>query len=66
VLTVEFLKSKQGEIRRRETIERGCRRMAWVKQITERRRTPKPIKQPTREQRELERQADTILKEGKK
>jgi hypothetical protein len=66
LLTVEFLKLKQGEIRRRGIIERGCRRMAWVKQVTERRRAPKPIKQPTRKQQELECQADAILKEGKK
>jgi hypothetical protein len=66
LLTQAFLKGKQGEIRRREIIERGCRRMAWVKQLTLQRRAPKPFKRTTRQQRELERQADAILKEVKK
>jgi hypothetical protein len=61
VLTIEFLKSKQSEIRRREIIERGCPRMAWVKQITEQRRQPKPTPSE-RKTRELERLATEFLK----
>jgi hypothetical protein len=63
-LTMEFLKSKHGEIRRLRIIERGCEHAAWVKEITQQRRPPKP--EPGRKGlKDLERRANQLLKEAR-